>query len=100
MRPIEIGRLADAPPQGWEPANYAEGQQDTYMVLPTIRSSDRTGAALSRWRPTWRERLRLALGADVWLEMWTFHKPLQPVRMHVGEPAFAEAALEEGDDAA
>lgn len=94
MRPVRLGRLAAAPPAGWRPVTYAEHQPE-YQPLPVVRSLDLQARAVSRWRPTWRERVRLLLGQDVFLEMLTFNKPLTPVRLHVGAPRLEPVAVED-----
>ena len=56
---------------------------DGYIPLPVIRNS--TGVVLSRWKLTEAEREAVANGADVFLSIWTFMQPLQPLRIEIGE---------------
>jgi hypothetical protein len=57
---------------------YAENQPE-YIPLPAYRTED--GMAVTRWRMTWRERLRVFLSGDLWLTILTFNGPLQPVML-------------------
>lgn len=61
---------------------YAK-EQPEYAPLPVIRNS--TGVVLSRWKLTDAEREAVANGADVFLSIWTFNQPLQPLRVEIGE---------------
>lgn len=56
---------------------------EDYVPLPVIRNS--TGVVLSRWKLTDEERKAVANGADVFLSVWTFKQPLQPLRVEIGE---------------
>jgi hypothetical protein len=86
MRPIEVG--IDVP-EGWRRAVYAEDQPE-YLPLPVLKSSSSTGEVISRWQLSWRERLAILCGRDLFLVLATFHKPLQPIRLIVGEPGFRQ----------
>ena len=61
--------------------------QPQYRPLPAIVTSD--GVVTSRWRLTWRERLRILFCGSLWLQLSTFGHPLQPVIMTTEEPVFA-----------
>lgn len=78
MNPV---RLQIAPPQGWRDATYAKDQPE-YLPLPTLASRD--GRVVSRWQPTPEERQAISDGADIFLMLYTFNKPLQPIVMTVG----------------
>lgn len=52
--------------------------QSEYGTLPAFHSSEREGHVVSRWRPTFKERIRLAFGADIWVCVMTFGNALQP----------------------
>lgn len=41
---------------------------------------------VSRWQLSEEERRLLVGGADVYLTLWTFGKPLQPIQLQVGCP--------------
>lgn len=64
---------------------YAKDQPE-YQPLPVWRHRD--GTVLSRWKLTWRERLRVLFTGDVYLWVMTFNQPLQPVKLQVEKPAF------------
>lgn len=62
---------------------YAKDQPE-YIPLPAIRTAD--GTVITRWRLSWRERLRVLLHGEVYLTVLTFNHPLQPVRLEVSTP--------------
>lgn len=62
---------------------YAQNQPE-YKPLPVWK--DRDGAVLSRWRLSWRERLRVLFSGNVYLWMLTFNHPLQPIMLQVDKP--------------
>ena len=59
---------------------YAKDQPE-YNPLPVHRN--RRGVVLSRWKLTDEEREAIANGADVWLYVYTFNQPLQPLRLEI-----------------
>jgi hypothetical protein len=106
MRPGDVGMPA---PYGWSKVTFAKNQPQ-YQPLPSLRNSGPSGDVMSRWRLTWRERLLILCGRDVWLNVLTFgnvcrhcgtYTGLKPVQMWVGDPQFrtetrdAAAAQEE-----
>lgn len=64
--------------------------QDEYENLPAIIAWP--GVVLTRWKPTFFERIRLLFGGSIYLSAYTFGKPLQPVHLGVERPI-----LEEGE---
>lgn len=66
-------------------AVYAEDQPE-YLQLPCLKSSAPEGRITTRWKLTWRERFEIFLSGDLWLQVLTFHKPLQPVKLMTEEP--------------
>ncbi|MEZ5421816.1 MAG: hypothetical protein R2682_15240 [Pyrinomonadaceae bacterium] len=62
--------------------------QDEYQNLPAIRAYP--GVVITRWQPTVWERLRLLFGGSIYLWIWQFDKPLQPVLLDVNKPRFEE----------
>ena len=58
--------------------NFAESQ-DEYETLPAWATDDPEGAVITRWRLTWRERIAVLAGRQLWLFVWTFGRPLQPI---------------------
>jgi hypothetical protein len=83
MKPVDVA--TEGVPPGWKAVTYAEDQPE-YTPLPVLKSLDGEGYVTSRWRPTWRERLALLCGADIWLTLMTFHNPLQPIVLDAGRP--------------
>lgn len=61
---------------------YAENQPQ-YQPLPAwVRQG---GQVVTRWRLTWRERIAVLLGHDLYLEQLTFGSPLQALYPTVEE---------------
>jgi len=67
---------------------YAKDQPE-YQPLPVFKYDD--GTVLSRWKLSWRERLRVLLSGDVYLFVSTFNRPLQPVMLQVEPPKMETA---------
>lgn len=63
---------------------YAE-HQPAYIPLRTLVSNGRMGAVISRWTLTTEQRKAISDGADIFLELSTFHEPLQPIRMAISD---------------
>lgn len=63
---------------------YAADQPE-YLPLRTLRSKGSWGRVISRWTFTPEQREAIAAGADVLLELSTFGRPLQPIRMMVSD---------------
>lgn len=68
--------------------------QPQYLQLPAVRLDD--GTVISRWRLTWRERLRVLWTGSLWCSVLTFNHPLQPTRLETTEPVlgFKERATQ------
>jgi hypothetical protein len=64
---------------------FAKNQPE-YLPLPAVVTRD--GCVTSRWRLTWRERLRVLWTGDLWLQQFAFGHALQPQRPSVTEPQF------------
>lgn len=71
--------------------NFAEDQPE-FVTLPGYRTED--GCVLTRWRLTWRERLRVLLTGDLYHWQETYWQGLQPICMTVKKPDFPKG---EGD---
>ena len=63
---------------------YAKDQPE-YIPLRTLKSDGSMGAVISRWTLTPEQRKAVADGADIFLELSTFHNPLQPIRMAISD---------------
>lgn len=63
---------------------YAKNQPQ-YIPLRTLTANGEMGSVISRWTLTPDQRLAIANGADIFLEMSTFHQPLQPIRIAVSD---------------
>ena len=73
MRPVSLSPTASI--DGMEVVYAAD--QPEYQPLPVWRWPD--GTLITRWRLTWRERIRALLGGDLYLQVMTFGNPLQPL---------------------
>lgn len=69
---------------------YGQNQPE-YLPLPALRNPQGTGIA-TRWRLSWGERLRLLWTGDLFIEVLTFGKPLQPIKPSAEEPDWASFA--------
>jgi len=61
---------------------YAKDQKE-YIPLRCFVERDRQGRATSRWTLTPEQRQAVSEGADIYLTLLTFNKPLQPITMGV-----------------
>jgi len=77
--------------------NFAE-TQDEYLTLPAFRQDN--GTVLTRWRLTWRERLRVLFNGDIYLYVLTFNRPLQPVMLETEPPKINAAGGQACDTSA
>ncbi len=68
--------------------------QPEYITLPSFRTGDPDGRVVTRWRLTFRERLRILLTGDLWLSLLTFNHPLQPVKLDTECPIMGSAMLD------
>jgi hypothetical protein len=63
---------------------YAKNQPE-YNPLRTLVSHDTQRAVLSRWTPSVEQREAIAEGKDIYLQLWTFGHPLQPILMFIAD---------------
>lgn len=66
-------------------AGYAKNQPE-YRPLRVLQSMKDAGQIMTRWTLTSEQRLAVFFGADIYLEVMTFHRPLQPLLITVGAP--------------
>ncbi len=59
--------------------------QDEYQNLPAL-PIDGGERIITRWRLSWRERLIALVNGNIYLSVWRFRQPLQPVMLDVNEP--------------
>jgi len=66
---------------------YAKDQPE-YIPLPClpVNETDGTGTIIERWSFTWRERLAIFFGRDLFVQVMTFEKPLQPIHLSIEPP--------------
>lgn len=63
---------------------YAKDQPE-YLPLPAL-PLNLGNLILTRWRLTWRERIRIFFHGDLYLQVHTFRNPLQPLLPSVTAP--------------
>lgn len=57
-----------------------------YIDLPAIKIDDGHGRIITRWQLSDEDRARIAAGGDIFLDVWTFGRPLQPVCLSTEPP--------------
>jgi hypothetical protein len=62
---------------------YAENQPE-YLPLPAHRTED--GVVTSCWGLSFRERIKVLITGRMYLQLFTFNKPLQPIILTVNKP--------------
>jgi hypothetical protein len=62
---------------------YAKDQPE-YLPLRAHVKED--GTATTCWKPSFVERLKILLGGNVWIQILTFNKPLQPLLPSIDPP--------------
>ncbi len=66
---------------------YANDQPE-YIPLPAHRQAD--GTVTTRWKLSWKERFEVLMGGCMWLQVLTFNRPLQPVKLSTICPLWAD----------
>ncbi len=61
---------------------YAKNQPE-YVPLRCFVDRERQGRATSRWTLTADQRKAIASGADLYLTLLTFNRPMQPILMGI-----------------
>ena len=67
--------------------------QPEYSPLPSHVQPD--GMVTIRWHLTWKERLLIAFGGSMWLQVMTFNNPLQPVKLTAQCPIMGHTGHDE-----
>lgn len=63
----------------------AENQEE-YMTLPAHHSEDTEGIVTCCWELTPEEIEQVKETGKIYLQMWTFNNPLQPIMLHTSNP--------------
>lgn len=75
-----------------ENVTYSKDQPE-YIPLPAHRQPD--GTVTIRWSLDWKERLLVAFGGSIWLQVLTFNTPLQPVKLTASCPIMGHTGHDE-----
>jgi hypothetical protein len=71
---------------------FAKNQPE-YRPLKAAVHPD--GRVVTKWKLSWRERFTIFFSGHIWLQLLTFNRPLQPVKLSVTEPHdFSEGLAE------
>jgi hypothetical protein len=65
------------------PEHVFAADQPEYLPLPAVIVPGPNGEVITRWKMTDEEKELLAKGGDIYLSLWTFGKPLQPILLRV-----------------
>lgn len=76
----------------WQETIIAKDQKE-YVSLPVV--CGRNGMYTSRWRLSWRERFRLLLSGDLYLQQLTYNSGMQPIKLSTEEPGLTEVLNDE-----
>ena len=70
---------------------YAKDQPE-YLQLPALPVDDGSGhkRVVTRWKLSWKERLRIVFCGDMYLWLSTFGRPINPVALQTTPPQFQE----------
>lgn len=60
--------------------------QPEYLPLPAHFTDDEYGVATFCWRLTFRERFKLVFTGQIWQQVLTFRRPLQPQKILTDKP--------------
>ena len=58
-----------------------------YVNLPYYKQND---FVITRWKATWKDRLRVLFGGSLWLYIITGNSPIQPVLIKSDAPRWDE----------
>ena len=59
--------------------------QPEYLPLPACKIEGQEGEVISIWKPTFQERIKILFGKNIAISLWTFNKPLTPMRIFLAE---------------
>ena len=60
--------------------------QDQYISLPAEVRKNEDGEVISCWQPTFKEKVRILFGANIYTTLLTFSGNIQPQRVTIGYP--------------
>ena len=66
---------------------FAEFQPE-YLPLPACKLKDEQGTVVTCWRLKFFERLKILIYGRIYLQLLTFNKPLQPIKISVENPFY------------
>jgi hypothetical protein len=94
---MEIVEPTGGIPVGWRRVVVAEHQED-YLPMPSLIGYNFVERPhLSRWKLTWKERLRVLIRGELWMTLLTFGAPIRsepqtPVMLDVERPTWTRKA--------
>ena len=62
---------------------FAKSQKQ-YLSLPAYRTN--TGDVTTHWKLSWKERIKVLIKGKIYLQILTFNKSLQPVKILTEKP--------------
>lgn len=69
--------------------NFSNGDA-RFADVPVIVSGDTWGTVTCRLRLSWKERLAVLLGGNLWLQIMSAHQKLQPFKIYTRQPQIEE----------
>lgn len=64
---------------------FAEDQPE-YQPLPALKLQTKQGEVISCWKLSFKEKIKILFTGKMWLSIYTFNNPLQPILMSVDKP--------------
>ena len=55
--------------------------QPEYVSIPAYKTKN--GKVITKWRLTFKERIKLLFGQKLWITVLTFNKPFQPISLNI-----------------
>jgi hypothetical protein len=70
--------------------------QPEYLPLPACRRIpvNSNGEITTCWKLSWKERISILLHGKLWLSIWTFYNPLQPISLSIAKPDWVPGHIE------
>jgi hypothetical protein len=69
------------PPHSFDLRVLAKDQPEYLQLEVIVWRDDPMGTMTSKWRPSWRDRLRLLFGGSIYMSQMTFRELFRPVKL-------------------